>query len=197
MKRTEEKINQVYAFTVDFYNQNGFPPSIREICLKCNVKSTATVYSYLEKLKNRGLLLKTPLKKRALTIAKKQNEFKSVPLVGTVRAGQPIFAVENLEGYCPLPEELDSGGDEFALKVQGDSMINAGIFERDIIIVNRQNTANSGEIVVALVDDEATVKRFYKKNGKVFLHPENDALSDMVFDDVVILGVVKGLIRKL
>ena len=197
MKRTEEKINQVYAFTVDFYNQNGFPPSIREICLKCDVKSTATVYSYLEKLKNRGLLLKTPLKKRALTIAKKQNEFKSIPLVGTVRAGQPIFAVENLEGYCPLPEELDSGGDEFALKVQGDSMINAGIFERDIIIVNRQNTANSGEIVVALVDDEATIKRFYKKNGKVVLHPENDALCDMIFDDVVILGVVKGLIRKL
>ena len=197
MKRTEEKINQVYAFAVDFFTQYGFPPSIREICLKCDIKSTATAYSYIEKLKNRGLLEKTPLKKRAFSITKKPSDYKSIPLIGTVRAGEPIFAVENLEGYCPLPDELDSGGEEFALKVQGDSMINAGIYDRDIIIVNKQSTANSGEIVVALVDDSATVKRFFNKNGKIILHPENDDMSDMTFDDVVILGVVKGLMRKL
>ncbi|MBE7061493.1 MAG: transcriptional repressor LexA [Clostridiales bacterium] len=197
MKRTEEKINQVYAFAVDFFTQYGFPPSIREICLKCDIKSTATAYSYIEKLKNRGLLEKTPLKKRAFSITKKPSDYKSIPLIGTVRAGEPIFAVENLEGYCPLPDELDSGGEEFALKVQGDSMINAGIYDRDIIIVNKQSTANSGEIVVALVDDSATVKRFFNKNGKIILHPENDDMPDMIFDDVVILGVVKGLMRKL
>ena len=140
---------------------------------------------------------KSPLKKRAITIAKRANDFKSIPLVGTIRAGEPIFAVENLDGYYPLPDELNTGGTEFALKVQGESMINAGIFENDIIIVNQQNDANNGEIVVALIDDGATVKRFYKRNGKIILHPENDYMEDMVFDDVQVLGVVKGLMRKL
>lgn len=195
MKRTEDKINQVYAFALDYFNENGFPPSIREICEKCTIKSTATAYSYLEKLKERGLLEKTPLKKRAFSI-RKPIEYKAVPIVGVVRAGEPIFAVENLEGYCPLPDEFDVNGEEFALKVQGDSMINAGIFNKDMVIVTRQNTANAGEIVVALVDDSATIKRLYFKDKKIILHPENDDMQDMIFDDVQILGVVKGLIRK-
>ena len=197
MKKIEEKLEQVYKFTVSFINDNGFPPSVREICTQLNIKSTATAYSYIEKLKARGLLDKSPLKKRALALSHKTNDFKSVPIVGTVRAGSPIFAIENLDGYCPIPDEFNTGGTEFALKVQGDSMINAGIYENDIIIVNQQNDANNGEIVVALVDDSATVKRFYKKGGKIILHPENDYLSDMIFDNVVILGVVKGLMRKL
>lgn len=197
MKKTEEKINKVYNFTVDFINENGFPPSVREICSKLNIKSTATAYAYLERLKQRGLLEKSPLKKRAITLSNRNNtEFKSVPLIGTIRAGEPIFAVENLEGYYPLPEEFTTSGTEFALKVKGNSMINAGIYEDDIIIVNQQNVANNGEIVVALVDDSATVKRFYKKDGKIILHPENDLLEDMIFEDVSILGVVKGLMRK-
>ena len=197
MKKIDEKLDKVYNFTVDFINDNGFPPSVREICTKLNIKSTATAYSYIEKLKARGLLEKSPLKKRAITLSKRGGDFKSIPLVGTIRAGAPIFAVENLDGYYPLPEEFNTGGTEFALKVQGDSMINAGIYENDIIIVNQQNDANNGEIVVALVDDSATVKRFYKRNGKIILHPENDLLVDMVYDDVIILGVVKGLMRKL
>lgn len=196
MKKIDEKINQVYNFTVEFIKDNGFPPSVREICSKLNIKSTATAYSYIERLKDKGLLEKSPLKKRAITLSQKINDFKAIPLVGTIRAGSPIFAVENLEGYYPLPDEFNTGGEEFALKVQGDSMINAGIFENDIIIVKSQPTANNGEIVVALIEDSATVKRFYKKNGKIVLHPENDTLEDMIFDNVVVLGVVKGLMRK-
>ena len=196
MKKIEEKINKVYSFTVDFISENGFPPSVREICQKLDIKSTATAYSYLERLKDRGLLDKSPLKKRAITLKQKSNEFKSIPLVGTISAGSPIFAVENLEGYYPLPDEFNTGGTEFALRVKGESMINAGIYDNDIIIIKQQSVANNGEIVVALIDDSATVKRFYKKNGKIILHPENDSMSDMIFDDVIILGVVKGLMRK-
>lgn len=197
MKRTEEKMNEIYNFTVDFIKDNGYPPSIREICSRLGIKSTATAYSYIERLKEKGLLEKSPLKKRAITLAKKSNsEFKSIPLIGTISAGQPIFAVENLEGYYPLPDDFSGGGNEFALKVKGDSMINAGIFDKDVIIVNQQNVAENGQIVVALVEDSATVKRFYKRNGKFILHPENDTMQDLIFDDVQILGVVKGLMRK-
>ena len=120
-----------------------------------------------------------------------------MPILGTIRAGSPIFAVENLEGYCPIPADMNCGNDSFALKVVGNSMVNAGIQENDTIIVREQNTANNGEIVVALVDDSATVKRFYKSDGKIILHPENDDMEDMIFDDVKILGIVKGLMRNL
>lgn len=196
MKKIDEKLNQVYEFMVDFIQDNGFPPSTREMCAKLNIKSTATAHSYIEKLKSKGLLDKPPQKKRALSLSHDSN-FKKIPLIGTIRAGSPIFAVENLEGYYPLPEEFNTNGNEFALKVQGDSMINAGIYDNDVIIVNQQNSANNGEIVVALIDDSATVKRFYKKKGKIILHPENDNLEDMIYDDkVIILGVVKGLFRK-
>lgn len=194
MKKIEEKLEQVYAFTNTYIEENGFAPSVREICAKLNIKSTATAYSYLEKLSSRGLINKSPLKKRTITLAKEVN-FKKIPLIGTVTAGSPIFAVENLEGYYPLPPEFN-GEDCFALKVQGESMINAGINDKDIIIVKKQQTASNGEIVVALIEDSATVKRFYKKNGKFVLHPENDTMEDMIFDDVSVLGVVKGLIRK-
>jgi len=191
-----EKLNEVYTFTVEYIQNNGYSPTVKDDCEKLNIKSTATAYSYLEKLKSKGLLEKSPLKKRAIVPSNKVSGFISVPIVGTIRAGSPIFAVENLEGYCPLPDDFSGNGNEFALRVQGNSMINAGIYENDIIIVNQQNTANNGEIVVALVDDSATVKRFYKKNGKIILHPENDELEDLIYDSVTILGTVKGLIRK-
>lgn len=197
MKKIDEQLNKVYNFTVDYINENGFPPSVREICAKLNIKSTATAYSYVEKLRNRGLLEKSPQKKRAISLTSQTKSFKKIPLVGVIRAGSPIFAIENLDGYYPLPDEFNTGGTEFALRVQGDSMINAGIYENDIIIINQQSTADSGEIVVALIEDSATVKRFYRKNGKIILHPENDTMQDMIFDEVTILGVVKGLMRKL
>ncbi len=195
-KELNEKLNEVYNFTIEFIQTNGYAPSVREICLKLNIKSTATAYSYLERLKSKGLLEKSPMKKRAIVPTAKINGFISVPILGTIRAGTPMFAVENLDGYCPLPEEFSGSGSEFALRVQGDSMIKAGIFENDIIIVSQQPTAENGEIVVALVEDSATVKRFYKRNGKVILHPENDDMEDMIFDNVQIIGIVKGLIRK-
>ncbi len=196
MRNTEEKLNKVYNFTIDFINEYGYPPSVREICAKLNIKSTATAYSYIERLQSKGLLSKSPTKKRAITLPKKQNTSRSIPIIGTVRAGMPIFAVENLDGYIPLPEEFDDGTDFFALEVQGDSMIKAGIYEKDIIIIKKSSTANNGEIVVALVEDSATVKRFYKKENKIILHPENDDMDDFIYDDVSILGIVKGLIRK-
>ena len=196
MKKIDEKINKVYNFTVEYINENGFPPSVREISAKLNIKSTATVYSYIEKLKSKGLLEKSPLKKRALTITQNAKKFQSIPLIGTVTAGSPIFAVENLEGYFPLPDEFNNAGD-FALKVKGNSMINAGIYDNDIIIVKQKESAENGQIVVALIDDSATVKRFYKQGEFVILHPENDEMDDMVFNDVKILGIVKGLMRKI
>ncbi len=196
MKKINEKTDKVYRFVIDYIDANGYPPSIREICAKLNIKSTATAYSYLNKLKQRGLLEKSPMKKRAITPATKKAAFTSIPLVGTITAGMPIFAVENLEGYCPLPEDFNGAEDDFALRVSGESMINAGIYDRDIIIVRKCDTADNGNIVVALIDDCATVKRFYKKDGKIVLHPENDTMTDMIFDNVQILGIVKGLIRK-
>ena len=196
MKNIDEKINNVYNFTIDYIESNGFPPSVREICSKCSIKSTATAYYYLEKLKNKGLLVKSPQKKRALTVPSLKKDFDTIPLVGTITAGSPIFAVENLEGYIPLPHDFNSIEECFALKVSGESMINAGIYDKDIIIVSKQNYAKNGDIVVALIDDSATVKRFYKDSSKIILHPENDTMEDMVFDDITILGIVKGLLRK-
>lgn len=191
----EEKINSVYDFIISFSDQNGYPPSVRDICSALSIKSTATAYLYVEKLIDKGLLNKSPLKKRSISISQKNN-YKSIPLIGTITAGSPIFAVENLDGYIPLPQEFDNSCDEFALRVKGNSMINADIHDKDIIIVSRQDTANNGDIVVALIDDSATVKRFYKKDNCIVLHPENDQMQDMIFDDVAILGIVKGLIRK-
>ena len=195
-RNIEEKLDEVYKFTSEYLDANGFPPSVRDICSRLGIKSTATAYSYIEKLKERGLLNKSPLKKRAISLNNAKNSFKSIPIIGTIRAGSPIFAYENFDGYVPLPEEMTDSGANFALKVQGDSMINAGIRENDLIIVCSQETAENGQIVVALIEDSATVKRYFVKNGKIVLHPENDNMSDMIFDKVQILGIVKGLIRK-
>lgn len=194
-EKLNERLQEVYNFIVEYVDNNGFPPSVREICAKLNIKSTATAYTYIERLKNRGLLNNTPLKKRSLTVAGNSKSFKSIPLVGVITAGKPIFAVENLEGYLPLPSEFGSD-DGFALRVSGESMINVGIYDKDIIVVKRQDTAKNGDIVVALIGDEATVKRFYKQNGKFVLHPENDDMEDMIFDNVSVLGIVTGLMRK-
>ncbi len=195
-EKLSEKLQSVYDFIRNCIENNGYPPSVREICAKLNIKSTASVYGYIESLKEKGYLDKSPLKKRAIVLKEKVNTFKSIPLIGEITAGKPIFAVENLEGYCPLPPEFNSSDDYFALKVSGESMINAGINDKDVIIVKKQNYAENGEITVCLIDDGATVKRFFKKENKIILHPENDFMVDMIFDDVTILGIVKGLIRK-
>ncbi len=193
---TEEKLTMVMDYIRKFSEEYGYTPSVREIAKECNIKSTATVHSYLERLKDKGYVNRTMNKKRSVTIGK--NAVVSVPLIGTVAAGQPIFAYENYEEYYTFPISEYSGDDLFMLRVEGTSMIDAGIMNGDKIIVRRQPTAENGEIVVAMVDDSATVKRFYRKSGQIILHPENEALSDMVFTDgeIRILGKVLGLMRN-
>jgi repressor LexA len=193
---SEEKLTRVMDYIRKFTEENGYTPSVREIGKECGIKSTATVHSYIERLQTRGYLNKTDNKKRAVTIGKSSGV--SIPLIGTVTAGQPIFAYENYEDYYTFPSGEFKGDDLFMLRVQGTSMIDAGIYDGDKIIVRRQPTAENGEIVVAMVDDSATVKRFYKKNGQIILHPENEALADMIFEpgEVSILGKVIGLIRN-
>lgn len=194
----EEKLIKVMDYIRKFSEENGYTPSVREIGKECGIKSTATVHSYIEKLQNKGYLNKTDNKKRAVTIGKGSGV--NIPLLGVVTAGQPIFAYENYEDYYTFPVGEFKGDELFMLRVQGTSMIDAGIMDGDKIIVRRQQTAENGEIVVALVNEEdaATVKRLYKRDGKIVLHPENEALSDMIFEpeEVSVLGKVIGLMRN-
>ena len=192
----EEKLIKVMDYIRKFSEENGYTPSVREIGKECGIKSTATVHSYIDRLQSKGYLTKTDNKKRSVTIGKGSGV--SIPLIGTVTAGQPIFAYENYEDYYTFPTGEFKGDDLFMLRVQGTSMIDAGIMDGDKIIVRRCPTAENGEIVVAMVDDSATVKRFYRRNGKIILHPENEALSDLIFEngEVSILGKVIGLMRN-
>ena len=194
----EEKLVRVMDYIRKFTEENGYTPSVREIGKECGIKSTATVHSYIEKLQNKGYLNKTDNKKRAVTIGKGTGI--NIPLLGVVTAGQPVFAYENYEDYYTFPSGEFRGEDLFMLRVEGTSMIDAGIMNGDKIVVRRQETAENGEIVVALIKEEdgATVKRFYRRDGKIVLHPENEALSDMIYDgnQVLILGKVVGLMRN-
>ncbi len=194
MRKNPDKSKEILAFVRNFINENGYAPSVREVCQECDIKSTATAFTCLNKLSEQGLINKSVNKKRAISI--KQNSV-SVPLIGTVAAGEPIFATENYEGYYSIPTELFNGDDLFMLNVQGSSMIKCGIFEGDKLVVKKQETAENGEIVVALVEDSATVKRFFKRDGKYVLHPENDEMQDFIFDEVTILGKVIGLMRNI
>ncbi len=192
----EEKLTRVMDYIRKFSEENGYTPSVREIGKNCGIKSTATVHSYIERLQNKGYLNKTDNKKRSVTIGKGSGV--SIPLIGTVTAGQPIFAYENYEDYYTFPVSEFKGEDLFMLRVQGTSMIDAGIMDGDKIIVRRQKNAENGEIVVALVDDSATVKRIYYRDNQIVLHPENEMLADMIFapNEVSILGKVVGLMRN-
>jgi len=192
----EQKLTKVMDYIRKFYDDNGYTPSVREIGTECGIKSTATVHSYIERLQSRGFLTKADNKKRSVSIGR--TSVTNIPLIGTVTAGQPIFAYENYEDYYTFPSCEFKGEQLFMLRVQGTSMIDAGIFDGDKIIVRRQNVAEDGEIIVALVDDSATVKRYYRRGREVILHPENEALSDMVYraDEVTILGKVLGLMRN-
>ena len=192
----EEKLTRIMDFIRRFSEENGYTPSVREIAKECDIKSTATVHSYLEKLQDKGYLNKAENKKRSVTIGRGSGV--NIPLIGTVTAGQPIFAYENYEDYYTFPTGEFKGDNIFMLRVQGTSMIDAGIFDGDKIVVRRQPTAENGEIVVAMVEDSATVKRLFRRGGKVILHPENETMADMVFEptEVSILGKVIGLVRN-
>lgn len=197
MSKVQEKINKVLEFTQSYIKDNGFPPSVREICTAVGIKSTATCHQYLKRLEEMGEITVNGHKKRAIML--NNTHFSpaiNVPLIGTITAGTPIFAYENLEEYCPLPSEFGDEKEIFMLKVKGDSMIEAGIFNGDRVIVKKQEQCKNGEIAIAYYDECATVKRFYKKDGHVVLHPENSTMQDIILPDVTILGVVIGLIRK-
>lgn len=188
--------DKVYQFIMKFINDNGYAPTVRDICKGCDIKSTATPYQIMNRLVERGLLKKTDNKNRAVSLANQGPTF-NVPLIGTVAAGQPIFAEENCEEYFSIPSNFFEGDDLFMLNVKGSSMIKIGMFDGDKVVVRQQKTANNGDIVVALIDDSATVKRFFKKNGKIILHPENDEMEDLIYDNVQILGKVVGLMRNI
>ena len=194
MKKLGTKRTQILDFILKYSSDNGFPPSIREICEAVNLKSPSTVHSHIKILKENGYLENTSGgKTRSLTLSKQSNAV-SVPILGTVTAGMPILAYEDALGFV----SYDGGavGELFALRVKGDSMINAGIFDGDVVIIKRVPTANNGEIVVALLEDEATVKRLRRENGHVWLMPENDAYSPINGDECSLLGVVVSLRRE-
>ena len=192
----EEKLIKVMDYIRKFSEENGYTPSVREIGKECGIKSTATVHSYIEKLQTKGYLNKTENKKRAVTIGKGTGV--TIPLIGVVTAGQPVFAYENYEDYYTFPAGEFKGDELFMLRVQGTSMIDAGIMNGDKIIVRRQPTADNNDIVVAMVDESATVKRFFKRDGKIVLHPLNESVADMIFvpEQVSALGKVVGLMRN-
>lgn len=178
----------------------GYPPAVREICEAVKLKSTSSVHSHLETLEKNGYIRRDPTKPRAIEIVDDnfnlvRREVVNVPIVGRVAAGEPLLAVENLEGYFPIPTEYMPNADTFMLIVKGDSMVNVGIYEGDQIIVQSQSTARDGDIVVALLDDSVTVKRFFKENGYIRLQPENDYMEPIIVPDCQILGKVIGLFR--
>ena len=178
----------------------GYPPAVREICEAVKLKSTSSVHSHLETLEKNGYIRRDPTKPRAIEIIDDgfnltRREIVNIPIVGTVTAGQPILAVENLEGYFPLLSEDAPSGETFMLKVKGDSMINAGIFNGDKILVQRQPVAENGDKVVAMIDDSVTVKTFYKEKDHYRLQPENDAMEPIIVKELDILGKVIGLYR--
>ena len=175
--------------------QDSRVPSVREICTATGLKSTSTVHLHLKTLEERGLIEREKGYNRCIKLSKTEKS-SHIPVIGRVTAGVPILAVEEIEMYIPVSENLRRGRELFALRVVGESMINAGIFDGDIVIVHRTPVAGNGDIVVALIEDEATVKRFYKEDGHFRLQPENDAFDPIIVDEVVLLGTVVALQRN-
>jgi len=196
------KTNQtekVLEFIENFMEQNSYPPSVREMCAGLNISSTATIVYHLRKLESQGKLVRSKQKNRAMDVVGKEKNIqtKQIPVVGKVAAGTPILATENIEDTINVNDNLFGDQDElFILNVSGESMINAGILNGDKIVVHKQANAENGQIVVAMIDDEATVKRFYKENGKIRLQPENDFMQPIIVENATILGTVVGLIRN-
>lgn len=195
---------EILNFIREAVSKKGYPPAVREICEAVGLKSTSTVHGHLTKIEQKGYIKRDPTKPRAIEIIDTMNNGLNldmstsyVPVVGQVTAGEPILAVENLEENFPVPSEFMADGEYFMLRITGDSMIEAGILDRDYVLVKQQNEANNGDTVVALVEDSATVKTFYKEKNQVRLQPENPTMDPMYFDTVEILGLVKGVFRKM
>lgn len=201
------KQQRVLDYIRTFTRQHGYPPAVRDICQGLDLKSTSTAHGYLERLEKQGYIRRDPSKTRAIELmddhdAPQQSSVDAhavnVPLLGQVAAGQPILAEENFEEYLPMPKMVASydAKEMFALEIKGESMIKAGILNGDKIIVRQTQAAENGDIIVAMIDDEATCKRFFKEKDRVRLQPENDMMEPMYFEDVQILGKVIGLIRN-
>lgn len=201
------KEEQLLDYIKNYQNDNGFPPTIREMCKAIKVSSTSTIFYYLNKLENSNKIKKNPNKNRALeivnnndyhinTITQNSDEMTRIPVLGTVTCGEPILAVQTNEEYFMVSPTLFKGDDLFMLTAKGDSMINAGIYDGDKIVLKQQSYANNGDIVAALVEESATIKRFFKEDGHYRLQPENDTMSPIIVDEVQIIGKVVGLVRK-
>lgn len=200
---TQKQI-EILLYIKNEVQRQGYPPAVRDICKGVGLKSTSTVHSHLEKLEAKGYIRKDPTKPRAIEILDKNDDFLlarkktvDIPIVGKVTAGSPILAMENIEDTYPVPLELVEGHDVFMLKVQGESMIEAGILDGDLVLVKEQKTARNGEIIVALLGEEATIKRFYKEKDQFRLQPENQFMPPIYAKEVGILGKVIGLYRKI
>ncbi len=198
--RITDKQQQILNFMKDEILRTGYPPTVREICDAVGLKSTSSVHSHLETLEKNGYIRRDPTKPRAIEICDDsfqmvRTEMVSIPVVGNVAAGEPILAEQNIDSYYPIPAENVPAGESFALRVRGDSMINVGIFDGDLVFVHSVNCAENGEIVVALVDDSATVKRFYREKDHIRLQPENDSMDPIIVDNCTILGKVFGVFR--
>ena len=196
-----KKQRQILEYMIKQVNEKGYPPSVREICEAVELKSTSTVHGYLTKLEDKGYIKRDKTKPRAIEILKKNKykktrEYINIPIIGNITAGSPILAVENIEDTFPLPVDYIHNDEMFMLKVKGESMIDAGIYDKDLILVRQQNTAENGDIVVALIEEYATVKRFFKEKEFIRLQPENQSMSPIFVKDISIIGKVVGLFRK-
>ncbi|MFP3155478.1 transcriptional repressor LexA [Lachnospiraceae bacterium ZAX-1] len=198
--KISDKQREILEYIKEEILNRGYPPAVRDICEAVHLKSTSSVHSHLETLEKNGYIRRDPTKPRAIEIIDDnfnlvRREVVNVPLIGKVAAGVPLFAVENIENYLPIPSEYMPNKEAFTLLVQGESMVNAGIFDGDYILVQKQSSAVNGDMVVALLDDSATVKTFYKENDHIRLQPENDTMAAIIVKDVTILGKVFGVFR--
>lgn len=191
---------EVYEFIKNQIKEKGYPPSVREICAAVGLKSTSTVHGHLERLEKKGLIKRDPTKPRTIEVVENslnRKEMINVPILGTITAGLPILAVENIEDTFPLPVNyIKSNKDLFILKVSGESMIEAGILDGDFSIIEKSNSANNGEIVVALIDNEATLKRFFKEKDHIRLQPENKNMSPIIVPECQVIGRLVGIYRQ-
>ncbi len=195
-----DKQREILEYIKQEILHKGYPPAVREICAAVNLKSTSSVHSHLETLEKNGYIRRDPTKPRAIEIIDDtfnltRREVVNVPMIGRVAAGEPILAVENVENYFPIPAELLPNSETFLLHVHGESMINAGIFDGDYVLIEQKNTARNGDMVVALVEDSATVKTFYKEADHIRLQPENDTMEPIIVPNCQILGEVIGVFR--
>lgn len=198
--KISDKQKEILEYIKNEILNKGYPPTVRDICEAVHLKSTSSVHAHLETLEKNGYIRRDPTKPRAIEIVDDnfnltRREVVNVPIVGKVAAGQPILATENIDSYFPIPSEFMPNSESFILKVKGESMINAGIFDGDNIIVQKQASARNGDMVVALVDDSATVKTFYKEADHIRLQPENDTMDPIIVPDCTILGKVFGVFR--